>query len=86
MTRSVSKDEFRTNVDELLREVTAGGSITVVEGGRSIASLVPSSVFVEAAPTVRRARIRGGFQHIPRTSNISAEPTQQMLDDLRGDK
>lgn len=43
MSRKVTVDELREKLEEIIAEVKAGESVTIVEEGRSIASVAPVS-------------------------------------------
>jgi antitoxin (DNA-binding transcriptional repressor) of toxin-antitoxin stability system len=44
MIKTVTVEELRENLDEVLSEVESGSSITIVRGGRSIGTLGPTIV------------------------------------------
>ncbi len=89
--RTISHRELRNESARILREVQAGESIEITNHGEVVALLVP-------VPSDRRERlIRAGelrpaahpvdFRAIRRVELPAGSPsTQEVLDDLRGDR
>ncbi|WP_344196808.1 type II toxin-antitoxin system prevent-host-death family antitoxin [Aeromicrobium alkaliterrae] len=81
--RSISQRELRNDNAAVVREVEAGESFVVTRRGVPVARLVPWTA--EADLTLDRpARRRGAFADRARVR--LAESTDEVLDDLRGDR
>lgn len=74
--------ELRNRSAEVLREVAAGVTYEITNHGQVVAVLSPPPFGVGLR--VRPAQVRGGFSRLPRAS--ADGPTQEVLDDLRGER
>ncbi|MDV6013606.1 type II toxin-antitoxin system Phd/YefM family antitoxin [Haloechinothrix sp. LS1_15] len=84
MSRTIAHRELRNNSSAVLRDVQAGESIQISNHGEVVALLVPPSHPSATSLQVRHARIRGGFSQLSRVR--IPQSTQDVLDDLRGDR
>jgi prevent-host-death family protein len=84
MARLIPHRELRNNSAAVLRDVQAGETIEVTNHGEVVAILVPPARREEQPLRIRPARIKGGFSTLPRSR--VAQPSQQVLDDLRGER
>lgn len=83
MTRTVPHRELRNDSSRLLREVAAGESFQITNHGEIVALLVPPDGPLPAL-AMSPPRRQGGFGALPRTT--VAEPTADVLDELRGEE
>jgi antitoxin (DNA-binding transcriptional repressor) of toxin-antitoxin stability system len=68
----------------VLRDVQAGETVYVSNNGEVVAVLIPPPRAAGAALRIRRATRRGGFGDLDRMR--IADPVQDVLDELRGDR
>lgn len=84
MSERIPHRELRNNSSAILREVQAGKSFDITNHGEVVARLVPPTEQSLPPLKVRKARIRGGFSKLPRVK--IDRPTQEIIDELRGDR
>lgn len=84
MARTIPHRELRNNSSAVLRAVQAGETIEITNHGEVVAILVPPQRQPLAPLRTRKARVRGGFQDLPRVR--IDRPSQETLDELRGDR
>jgi prevent-host-death family protein len=82
MTEQLAHRDLRNRSSEILREVAAGATFEITNHGQVVAILSPPPR--RSQLRVRPARVRGGFGQLPLVSR--AESTQDVLDELRGDR
>ncbi len=83
MTRTIPHRELRNKSSDVLRDVQAGESIEISNHGEVVAVLMPAGRLARSLP-VRAARYTGGFAELTRVRRD--RPTQESIDDLRGDR
>lgn len=84
MARTIPHRELRNNSSAILREVQNGETFEITNNGEVVAVLVPPPRAPGAGLRVRPARRRGGFSEL--TLHEVRESTQDVLDELRGDR
>lgn len=84
MSRTIPHRELRNNSSAVLRDVQAGETVFITNHGEVVAVLVPPPRASSASLRIRRASVRGGFAELERVR--IAEPIQDVLDELRGDR
>ncbi|GAA1939370.1 hypothetical protein GCM10009775_34280 [Microbacterium aoyamense] len=84
MARTIPHRELRNNSSKILEEVRGGETIHITNHGEVVATLVPPPLAPQV--TIRPARRRGGWLDITPQPLPPGVTTQQILDDLRGDR
>jgi len=82
MTERLAHRDLRNRSSEVLREVAAGATYEITNHGEVVAILSPPPGGNELR--VRPARTRRRFSELPRVK--SDERSEDVLDDLRGDR
>lgn len=82
MTERLAHRDLRNRSSEILREVAAGATYEITNHGEVVAILSPPTARRELR--IRRARRRVRFADLPLVS--LTESTQDILDELRGDR
>jgi antitoxin (DNA-binding transcriptional repressor) of toxin-antitoxin stability system len=78
MSRKVTVEELREKLEEILAEVKGGESITLIEDGRSIASVTPADI--RSVNTPFREFVRT-FDAGPRPKNLTADVVELIRED-----
>jgi prevent-host-death family protein len=84
VAKTIPHRELRNNSSAVLREVQGGETFHITNNGEVVAVLVPPPRAEGAALQIRPAKVRGGFSALPR--HVVGETTQDVLDELRGDR
>jgi prevent-host-death family protein len=84
VTQAIPHRDLRNRSSEILRDVQAGASYEITNHGEVMAVIVPPDRAATEALRVRRATVRGGFSALSRRR--VSEGSQQVLDDLRGER
>jgi prevent-host-death family protein len=82
MTERLAHRDLRNRSSEILREVEAGATYEITNHGKVVAILSPPPGGHELR--IRPARTRRRFSELPRVKRN--ESSQDILDDLRGDR
>jgi prevent-host-death family protein len=82
--RTIPHRELRNNSSAVLRDVQSGTTFRVTNHGKVVAILTSPSTGLNPALKVRHATIRGGFDQLEQVEIDT--PTQQILDELRGER
>lgn len=82
--RMISHRELRNDSGAVFRALAAGDELLLTNNGEPVAHLTPIAQRLPELPVSRAARKRGGLSEIKRQAPV--RPTQQTLDDLRGDR
>lgn len=82
MPEKLAHRELRNRSAEVLREVAAGATYEITNHGDVVAVLSPPSR--GAGLRIRQPKVRGGFSRLSRVRRD--RPTQEVLDDLRGER
>lgn len=85
MSTTIPHRELRNNSSEILRRVSEGEVFNVTNHGVVVAEIrSPQAPQDLAGVRFRPARVRAGFDQIPRT--FSAESSKDIMDFLKGDR
>lgn len=82
MSERLAHRDLRNRSSEILRQVASGATFEITNHGEVVAILSPPPRRPQLR--VRPRRVRGGFAELPLVSR--AESTQDVLDELRGDR
>ncbi len=88
MTRTIPHRELRNDSSRILEDVRRGETIHVTNHGVVVATLVPPPPQMPMVdrPAVRPARRKGGWRDLEPQPLPPGVTTQEILDELRGDR